>query len=182
MKPPEDCEHYSNDGRLRYCPLLKLFVHVCEKKDNPLHYVDGCHAIARTKEGILHVYTEIQKCFKLRDLGPTSWFLGIDIQRNCSVGLITPPQHSIHRWYGGPFTCQDIHGPRPAPGKACESSALGRSLRQVQTKAKWTTIKHILRDISRAQWTTTPNMDPEQSLLLGGPKLQNRGTSGTGVR
>lgn len=93
MKPPEDCEHYPNDERLRYCPLLKVFVRVCEGKINALHYVDGCHAIGRTKESILHIHTEIQRCFKLRDLGQTSWFLGIDIQRNCSVSLITHPKH-----------------------------------------------------------------------------------------
>lgn len=122
MKQQEGYEHYSNDGRLRDCMLLKVLVHVCEGRINALHYVDACHGIGWTKEGILHVYTEIQKRLKLRDLGPTSWFLGIDIQRNCSVGLITHPQHSIHRWYGGPFTCKDIHGPRSAPGKACEST------------------------------------------------------------
>ena len=55
-----------------------------------LTYVDGCHIIGKTKDSIQHINkAELQKRFKLRDLGPTSWFLGIDIQPNRSAHLIT---------------------------------------------------------------------------------------------
>ena len=35
-------------------------------------YVDDCHIIARTRVGIQHIKAELQKHFKLRDLGPTN--------------------------------------------------------------------------------------------------------------
>jgi len=55
-------------------------------------YVDDCYIIARTREGIQHIKAELQKRFKLRDLGPTNWFLGIDIQRKRSTRQITSSQ------------------------------------------------------------------------------------------
>jgi len=55
-------------------------------------YMDDCHIIARTREGIQHIQAELQKRFKLHDMGPTNWFLGIDIQHNCSTCQITLSQ------------------------------------------------------------------------------------------
>jgi len=55
-------------------------------------YVDDCHIIGKTKEGIQHIKAELQRHFKLHDLGPTSWFLGIDIKRNRSTYTITLSQ------------------------------------------------------------------------------------------
>ena len=43
-------------------------------------YVDDCHIIGKTKEGIQHIKAELQRHFKLHDLGPTSWFLGVNIK------------------------------------------------------------------------------------------------------
>jgi hypothetical protein len=55
-------------------------------------YVDDCHTIGKTKQGVQHIKAELQMRFKLRDLGPTSWFLGIDIQHSRSTGQITLAQ------------------------------------------------------------------------------------------
>jgi len=49
-------------------------------------------SLAKTKEGIQHIKAELQRHFKLHDLGPTSWFLGIDIKRNRSTCTITLSQ------------------------------------------------------------------------------------------
>jgi hypothetical protein len=54
-----------------------------------LTYVDDCHVVGKTREGVQHIKAELQMCFKLRNLGPTNWFLGIDIQHNCSTCQIT---------------------------------------------------------------------------------------------
>ena len=52
-------------------------------------YVDDCHIIGKTREGVQHTKAELQRRFKVPDLGPTSWFLGIDIQRSRSTNQIT---------------------------------------------------------------------------------------------
>ena len=55
-------------------------------------YVDDCHINGKTKDSIQHIKVELQKRFKLRDLAPTSSFLGINIQSNRSARLITHSQ------------------------------------------------------------------------------------------
>jgi hypothetical protein len=55
-----------------------------------LTYVNDCHIIGKTREGVQHNKAELQKRFKLRDLG-TNWILGIDIQHNHSTHQITCP-------------------------------------------------------------------------------------------
>jgi hypothetical protein len=35
-------------------------------------YVDDCHIIGKTREGVQHIKAELQKRFKLHDLGPTN--------------------------------------------------------------------------------------------------------------
>ena len=55
-------------------------------------YVDDCHIIGKMKEGVWHIKADLQKCFKLCDLGPTSWSHGIDIQHSCSTCQITLSQ------------------------------------------------------------------------------------------
>jgi hypothetical protein len=55
-------------------------------------YVDDCHIISKTKEGIQHLKAELRKRFKPRDLGLSSWFLGVDIKRDRSTHTITLSQ------------------------------------------------------------------------------------------
>jgi len=59
-------------------------------------YVDDCHIISKTKESIQHIKTELQRHFKLCDLGPTSWFLIVDIKRNRSTRNYTVPMPIHH--------------------------------------------------------------------------------------
>jgi hypothetical protein len=81
-------------------------------------YVDDCHIIGKTKEGIQHIKAELRKRFKLRDLGPTSWFLGIDIKDNRSKHT---PEYIVDmlRDFCMLHTCENTHGSWPAPGDVC---------------------------------------------------------------
>jgi transposase InsO family protein len=55
-------------------------------------YVDDCHIIGKSKDSIQHTKAQLQKHFKLRDLGPTNWFLGMDIKRDRSKHTLTLSQ------------------------------------------------------------------------------------------
>ena len=55
-------------------------------------YVDDCHIIGKKKESIQHIKAELQRHFKLHDLGPTSWFLSVNIKCNHSTHTITLSQ------------------------------------------------------------------------------------------
>jgi hypothetical protein len=53
-------------------------------------FIDDMTIAAKTKEEIAQVKDELKAHFKLRDLGPTSWLLGVEIKRNrskCSITL-----------------------------------------------------------------------------------------------
>jgi hypothetical protein len=47
-------------------------------------YVDDLHIISKSSEAIAKIKSELSSHFKLRDLGPTKWFLGIHITRDRS--------------------------------------------------------------------------------------------------
>jgi hypothetical protein len=57
-------------------------------------YVDNSHIIGKTREGVQHIKAELQKHFKLCDLGPINWFLGIDIHITTLQAILSSPNHS----------------------------------------------------------------------------------------
>ena len=62
-------------------------VHVFDRQGDKVivpTYVDDLHITTKTTEAIQQVKEELGKHFKLRDLGPTKWFLGIHIIRDRS--------------------------------------------------------------------------------------------------
>ena len=53
-------------------------------------FVDDLTIASKSKEAIQHVKDELKKRFKLRDLGPTSFLLGVKVERdraNCTLWL-----------------------------------------------------------------------------------------------
>jgi hypothetical protein len=56
-------------------------------------YVDDLHIAAKSKQSVERVKEELRKHFKLRDLGPTKWFLGIHIIRDRAKRTLSLSQH-----------------------------------------------------------------------------------------
>jgi hypothetical protein len=56
-------------------------------------FVDDMTICAKTAADIAWVKSELGKRFKLCDLGPTSFLLGVEIKRNCSKHSMTLSQH-----------------------------------------------------------------------------------------
>ena len=56
-------------------------------------YVDDMTIVAKHKSQIMHVKSELMKHFKLRDLGPTSFLLGVLIERDRSKKQLSLSQH-----------------------------------------------------------------------------------------
>ena len=47
-------------------------------------FVDDCTLVSKDKEMIQHIKQELMSCFKLRDLGPISQILGVQVTRDRS--------------------------------------------------------------------------------------------------
>ena len=45
-------------------------------------FIDDMTIVAKSKAAVESVKDDLKKCFKLHDLGPTSWLLGVEITRN----------------------------------------------------------------------------------------------------
>jgi hypothetical protein len=57
-------------------------------------YVDDCHIIGKTREGVQHIKAELLKRFNLRDLGPTTGSLALTFSITThSTRHITLSQH-----------------------------------------------------------------------------------------
>ena len=56
-------------------------------------YVDDMTIVARTKAQVKWVKDELKKCFKLRDLGPVSFFLGVQVMCNREKCTLCLSQH-----------------------------------------------------------------------------------------
>jgi Reverse transcriptase (RNA-dependent DNA polymerase) len=55
-------------------------------------FIDDMTIAARSKEAIQQVKDDLRKHFKLRDLGPTSFLLGVEVKRNRSTRTLTLSQ------------------------------------------------------------------------------------------
>ena len=55
-------------------------------------YVDDCHIAGKTCTSVDCIKQQLQSKFKLHDLGPTNWFLGINIQHNHTNHLLSLSQ------------------------------------------------------------------------------------------
>ena len=116
MKPPPGFEQLNPAGKKLYCLLRKWYlklsdvmkqlgfikvrsepcVYVFDRQGDKVivpTYVDDLHITARTTDAIQRVKEELGKHFKLRDLGPTKWFLGIHIIRDRSKHTLSLSQH-----------------------------------------------------------------------------------------
>ena len=56
-------------------------------------FIDHMTIAAKSKSDIDQIKGELRRHFKLRDLGPTSWLLGVEIKRNRKERTITLSQH-----------------------------------------------------------------------------------------
>jgi hypothetical protein len=112
--------------------------------------MDDCHIIGKTKEGIQHIKAELRKRFKLRDLGPTSWFLGIDIKRNRSTHTITLSQRQYIVDMPRDFGMEDCTPVKPpmVPGLCPEKPASPLSAEEVEFMKD----KPYLRAIGKLTW------------------------------
>ena len=55
-------------------------------------FIDDMTIVAKSKEAIQKVKDDLKKHFKLRDLGPTSFLLGVEVKRNRSTRTLTLSQ------------------------------------------------------------------------------------------
>jgi hypothetical protein len=82
-------------------------------------YVDVLHITAKTTDAIQRVKEELGKHFKLHDLGPTKWFLGIHIIRDRSKHTLSLSQHQavkhIFCYIQGTIDYRLTYGPSPHP-------------------------------------------------------------------
>jgi Reverse transcriptase (RNA-dependent DNA polymerase) len=67
--------------KVRSEPCVYVFLRGDDRVIVP-SYVDDLHIASKSKESIQWVKDELAKRFKLRDLGPSKWFLGIHITRD----------------------------------------------------------------------------------------------------
>jgi hypothetical protein len=113
-------------------------------------YVDDCYIIGKSKNGIQHIKAQLRKRFKLRDLGPSSWFLGVDIKRNRSTHTITLSQRQyivdMLRDFGVE-DCAPVKTPM-VPGLRLEKPASPFSAEEVEFMKD----KPYLRAIGKLTW------------------------------
>jgi len=67
--------------KVRSEPCVYIFLRGDDRVIVP-SYVDDLHIASKSKEAIQRVKDDLAKRFKLRDLGPSKWFLGIHITRD----------------------------------------------------------------------------------------------------
>jgi hypothetical protein len=97
LKQAGCCWHFKLNEELEKMGFKRI---VCEHsiwifiKDNVciivLVFIDDMTIASKSKEAIESVKKELKQCFKLRDLGPTSWLLGVEVTRDsskCSLSL-----------------------------------------------------------------------------------------------
>ena len=77
--------------KVRSEPCVYVFLRGDDRVIVP-SYVDDLHIASKSKESIQHVKDELGKRFKLRDLGPSKWFLGIHITRDRSKHTLSLSQ------------------------------------------------------------------------------------------
>lgn len=73
-------------------------------------YVDDMTIVAKSKSDVAHVIAELKKHFKLRDLGETSYLLGVAITRDRAQRSISLSQQTYIEDFLQKFGFQDLKG------------------------------------------------------------------------
>ena len=128
-------EHALSIGFRQTCTDSSLFVY---KRGNAmaylLLYVDDMILSASSQELLQHIVSNLQSAFAVKDMGPVSYFLGIDVQRNREGFLLSQSSYALDVLdRAGMSNCKPIATPAETSSKASSSDGVPLS----KTDASW---------------------------------------------
>jgi hypothetical protein len=99
-----------------------------------LLYVDDMILSASSQELLQHIVRTLQSAFAVKDMGPVSYFLGIDVQRNREGFLLSQSSYALDVLdRAGMSNCKPVATPAETSSKASSSDGVPLS----KTDASW---------------------------------------------